>query len=358
MVLAYRKVGSLLYGWIAFFKQEYPGQKEVTNRNRESSPFVIGRYLPDGQLEIYGSVTFLLADLQRLIEKFVETNNRWHAEPTAMSDAQEQESIDRRYDQEAMDFLRLASVHMRELFQLLGRFNSRTIPRLDYQGNADGGTLNLKKLLDVLAHGRYYFFDGAHVRDLFSYREAPSDQFMGYRFDLVDFIEGVQEIINDVSIKDLAQVIRRQFKRLSPESKNSDIVSTVQDVHAFSDLMQRKISEREYQFMTRLMFNDEDLKKHAKESPGRREKTVTMYMKSPSINIASNLEDKEFQIRVQRAIVGGRSKAQPKSLETHKVNVRADDLCDMVNEAFGQDKVLQVITGMPRTYVGRPSPSL
>ena len=170
---------------------------------------------------------------------------------------------------------------------------------------------------------------------------------MGYGFDVADFVQALHEVVADVTVKDLTQVVRRESRKLSLDSRPGDIVSAIQDVHAFSDLMRRKIASKEYEFMSRLMFTGAEVAQRGKNAPGGK---VTMVMRSPDIKIAPDLADKKLEITVHRAIVAGvyRANAAPPDLEEHKVEVKVDAFCNMVNKAFGSEGVLHMSAGLRR----------
>lgn len=358
MVLLYNKVDRRLYGYVAFYRGEHSDQETANEPYRASSPFVIGRYSAnrDGRLEVLGSVVFLLEEIRRSIRGFVVDNNAWNAERSRLTSATEIAESDLRYDQKAMDFVILVSTHARNLFDLIARFNDRSIPRLDYHGSPDG-EVTLRELFDTLIHNRYYYFDGACVRDLFSdgfkkKRSALSGRFMGYGFDMLDFVKGISEVIEEVKVKDLTQLLWRKFRDFTADSEPQDVVSLIQNVHAFSDLLQAKIPTTGYQFMTSLMFDDlaESVEGAGSVTmpDGTTVVTQQAVFESPHIGIASHLNRKEFEIRVRCAIGGQDQELGREDLKDHTVSIGFEGFFRKVNEAFGNDRVL---TGTPRRFV-------
>lgn len=348
MVLLYNKVDRRLYGHVAFYRREHTDQETRAEPYRASSPFVIGRYSANDKLEVLGSVVFLLEEIRRSITGFVADNKAWHAERNRLKSDSEIADCDLRYEQETMDFVILVSNHARNLFDMMTRFNNRSIPRLDYHGSPDG-KVTLRELFDTLIHNRYYYFDGACVRDLFSNdfrkkKSALSGRFMGYGFDLLDFINGISEVIQEVTVKDLTQLLWRNFRGFTAASKPQDVVSLIQNVHAFSDLLQAKIPTAGYQFMTSLMF---DHLAGALEPPssaamagGSTTVTQQVIFEAPRIGIASELMEKNFEIRVRCAIGGQDQKLGKEDLQEHAVSIGYKEFLSKVNEAFGDDRVL------------------
>lgn len=288
---------------------------------------------------------FLLEQIRRSIKGFIADNKAWGAEQGRLTSETEIAESDLRYDKKAMDFVILVSIHARNLFTLMTRFNDRSIPRLDYHGSPVG-EVTLRELFDTLIHNRYYYFDGKCVRDLFSddfkkKRSALSGCFMGYGFDLLDFVKGISEVIEEVKVKDLTQLLRGKFKGFTADSKPQDIVSLVQNVHAFSDLLQAKIPTTGYQFMVSLMFD-------ALAMPvGETVVTRKVIFTSPHIRIAPKLNKKGFEIRA-RCAVGLQGQAPcRKDLESRTVTIGFEEFFEKVNEAFGNDPVL---TGTPLRF--------
>ena len=348
MCLLYKKVDARLYGCISFFREEYPSQENLP-LVRQSDPFVIGRYSADGRLEVLGSVDFMLKEIRRLIQAFIKTNHDWNTRQERDGD-----TYDPNYDRAVRDFLVLVSSHARNVIDLFNRFNNKRIPRLDYSKSSDG-EVTLRELFDTLIHHRYYYFDGGYVRDLFSAdfkkkQSALSGRFMGYAFEIGDFIRAVSELIEDVRVKDLTQLLRREFKALTALSAPQKVVFLIQNLHAFSDLMATKIPHSDYDFMTGLMFDDEYMNKHLdraskNELPdGTVVESVGLFMEAPHITISPELDKKELEIRVRRAVGTPGDRPDMRNLKEHKATVKYDKFFRMANEAFGSDRMLAMRT--------------
>ena len=349
MVLLYKKVDSRLYGYVAFYRKEYPNQKIISKPYRESSPFVIGQYLADqdGKLEVFGSVVFLLEKIHHTIMGFADENNAWNEERSRLTNLTEITESDRRYNQKTMDFVLLVSTLTRNLFDLIERFNDRSIPRLDYHG-LPSGQVTLRELFDTLIHHRYYYFDGKYVRDLFSddfkkKKSALAGLFMGYGFDMLDFVKGISEVIEEVRVKDLTQLLWGKFTNFTANSKPQDVISLIQNVHAFSSFLQAKIPSKDYKFMMSLMFDDltESLKgAGAVTIKDTTTQTQQIIFRSPHIGIAPNLNKKEFVINVERAIGIQGQAPRPENLKYHTVTIGFKEFFRKVNEALGNNPVL------------------
>ena len=349
MRLLYNKVDRRLYGHIAFYKRQLD-QGPESKLYRKSKPFVIGEYSAndDSRLEVFGSVVFLLQEIRRSINRFINDNHVWNAKLSRLTGEKRIEDPDLEYRQKTMDFVVLVSTHARNLFDLIPRFNDRSIPRRNYEGRSDG-EVTLRELFDTLIHNRYYYFDGRRVRDLFSdhfnkKHSALSGRFMGYGFDILDFVEGISGVIENVTVKDLVQLLRWKFKEFTIDSKPQNVVWLIQNVHAFSDLLQMKIPTNEYQFMMSLMFDglagsvggDGFVK-----MPNRTAvQTQQIIFESPNIGIAPNLNKKEFKINVRCAVGRSGEDLGRGDLKNHTVSIGFEALFGKVNETFGNDPVL------------------
>lgn len=342
MVLVYKKVDKRLYGFIRFYKQEYSGQKTTSTAYRESKPFVIGRYLPDDELEVFGSVVFLLQELRRLVQDFIGINNKWH-DGTMASKDRDRARADALYHRRAMDYVILVSTHARNLLDIFNRLNKRTIPSLGHGNVPDGGRLEFNQLFDVLIHNRYYYFDGGHVRDLFSDKQTPTNRFMGYGFDIADFFHGISEMAEDITVKDLTNLLRLKMRNISANSKPHEIISLVQNVEAFSSVLKKKIPHKAYDFMRDLMFSDITEQVDGGTIP------VSLAMHAPNVKISPALEKKELEITVKRAIRRSGEQIDVGDLEQHKVSVGYEDFLRRVDKAFGNDRL---ISGPRRMIVG------
>ena len=351
MRLLYKTIDRRLYGHIAFYKRGPCDQETASKPYRESNPFVIGQYsvsgADDGRLEVFGSVVFLLNEIRRSIKGFVDDNNAWNETRRRLKGEADIAGVDLEYDQKTRDFVILIATHARNLCDLIARFNDRSIPRLNYEGVPDG-TVTLRELFDSLIHNRYYYFDGGCVRDLFSDRfkkrnSALSGRFMGYGFDIVDFVKGISELIEEVTVGDIAQLLRWKFKQFTADSEPQDVVWLIQNVHAFSELLQTKVQENEYQFMMSLMFDElaGSMERVGVPPPhGRTVETQEVIFESPSIGIAPNLNSREFEIRVRCAVGVQDQDLGGEDLKDHTVSVGFEAFLGKVNEAFGNDRVL------------------
>ena len=228
MLLLYQKTGSRLYGHIRFYRHHVSG-KPAPTMLKESRPFVIGETVPGlDRLKVFGSVEFLVGEIRRLIDEFIDYNHKWWASREKISDVQ----VDFDYHRHVMDFVILTSTHTRNLIHIIKRLNGNEITKFNYEGRPDG-KVKLSELFDILIHNRYYYFDGTNIRDIFSDKTTKasplSKHFMGYGIALNDFINAVLELITDVSIRDLSQLLRWKFKTLNSTSSPQDVVFLIQN---------------------------------------------------------------------------------------------------------------------------------
>ena len=348
MALFYRRVQSTLYGYIDMWRSNQGNAHLI----RRSKPFVIGHPTGTGdRLEILGSVEFMLRQIRRLISEFDDANQSWHANLKQSTDAHEIRKVQLKYAQEAMDFVVLVSTHTRNLLDLFTRFGSKSISRLDYNNSPDG-VVTLRELLDTLIHHRYYYFDGDRIRDLFSSgfkkkQSALAGQFMGYAFHILDFTKAISAIIEDVTIKDLTQLLRGKFSALSLRSKPHEVVFLVQNLESLSELLNARIATGGDDFMRGLIFSDplhDETILH--EAPSKVPPDATaaspqwFYQVPAHIGIARNLTNKGFDITIRRAAVRTQDDAQYDDLEDHRITIGFESFFQMVNASFGDDHLI------------------
>ena len=330
MRLLYTKRGGRLYGHIAFYRRDHQDKTKMI-QHRQSRPFVIGESEPGSErLVVFGSVDFLLREIRRTVEDFIALNKQWWFSRKDQSNAR----IDSDYDRHVMDFVILVSTHTRNLFHLINRLNDREITKFTYENKPDG-TVKMKELFDILIHNRYYYFDGTHIRDIFSdkfgEKSRISSHFMGYGFELGEFINGVIETIRDVQMRDLTQILRGKFKNLDLNSDAQAVVSLIQNLHSFSEIMKEKIPSSGYNFMMNLMFAN---------IPSEGKTEVRILFESPNIGINSDLTRKEFEIKVRYTTDPTIQTPDRKNLKDHGVSVGYHEFFNKVNTAFGKDRLI------------------
>ena len=320
----------VLYGHVAFYKQQHPEQKTFTESYKSSKPFVIGKRVPGSdRFVVYGSVHFLVLEIRRLIDEFTAMNKEWWFSRQKVVDDSSLGEVDFLYDSHVMDFVVLVSTHTRNLFHLMNNedITGKTIPMLDYEKKQDG-EVKLNELFDILIHNRYYYFDGGVIQNVFSEQFKSKSQlaskFMGYGIDLQAYAQGVSGAINEVRMKHLTTILRGRMKHLSLDSKPQDVIFLIQNVRSFSDLMKTKIPTGNYRLVENLMFGN-----HIED----------IVYEPPNIEINSHLNRKEFDIRVRWAkrseYDGDKGKLKSKS-----VTVGYESLFTKVNELFGEERLL------------------
>lgn len=320
----------LLYGHVAFFRQSAPGQQAFAKSHESSRPFVIGRSVPgvDG-LVVYGSVHFLLQQIRRIIDEFLE-RNRSYERSRKKADGNLDE-LDFYYDSPVMDFVILVSTHTRNLFHIVNskEATGKTIPLLSYEKKQEG-SIKLNELFDILIHNRYYFFDGGVIRDVFSEkfksRSRLWGQFMGYGIDWEDYVRGIETALREVRMKHLISLLRGRFKRLSADSTRQDVIFFIQNIRSFSDLLKTRIPTAKDREIEHLMFGD-----HAED----------FVYESPHIQINPDLHRKAFDIRVKHAKAseyGG----DRKSLTSPTVTVEHREFFDVAQRLFGDERLLDL----------------
>lgn len=331
--LLYQKQGLELWGIILFFKFNEKSEERV-KPYRKSHPFAIADYTQGIEKPIvYGSVALLLSDIKRLIDQFGRINETWwrtRQQPPAHHSAG---MIDFEYNRHVMDFTILLATYARNLFDLVRRLESKTIPRLNYDNKPDGA-IKLRELFDTLIHNRYYYFDGTRIRDVFTSnppsKRSLAERFMGYGFDLETFGEAIWDIVHEIQLKDLTQLIRQKFKELTISSNPQDVVFLVQNVESLSHLLKTKTWSKDYGFMREALF----------AKAGLNQNDPAIKFQSPSIRIAPDLSQKEFDIHFRHGKASGTAVPDEKSIQRYHLKIGYIEFLNQINEAFGQKRLI------------------
>ena len=341
--LLYQKRGSNLWGIILFFRLDHTSRDKV-KPYRKSAPFVIANYKQGIEKPIvYGSVAFLLREIKRLIIQFGRVNETWWRSRQQAPAGSSSETVDFEYDRHVMDFTILLATYARNLFDLIQRLDGRTVPKLNYDNEPDG-QIRLRELFDTLIHNRYYYFDGTRIRDVFTSKppakRSLAGSFMGYAFDLEAFGEAIWDIVHEIQLKDLTQLIRQRFNRLTIDSKPQDVVFLVQNVESLSNLLKTKTWSRDYDFMRDALF----------ASAGLNRSDPAMKYQPPSIRIASDLSRKEFDIHFRYGRTFGTAVPDDESIRRHHLKTGYVDFLSQINIALGDKRLLSDFTPPKRHH--------
>ncbi len=364
LAVIYRREGSLLYGAIQFFKHT-PGSGPV-KAHRSSAPFVVSETIAPSEVVVHGSVDNLIQDIQRLVSE-VYTNvdklnaAQSHPAPASVSQGEKARlvSVPESVPERRMYFeftrllagtLILLSAQTRNLFELLPRLDRR-IPLSDASGNRTG-EIRLSDLFTHFVHNQYLFLDGEHVSDLFPAKPrqgAPiSRTFMGYRFNWIEYVEAINVAIRDVKLNDLTGLLRGRLKKLSLKSPYSDIVFLIQNLESFSRLFGTKVADDRYQFMLRLLFDDEAKAYLDTVNPdpmvvGDQLQLIANFY-TPSLKIHERLTEKKFKVHVRCRWTILDSKGQQfhkdQDFRTLTKDVSYEQLLGHVARTFGNDPLL------------------
>ena len=362
LAVVYQPSGSLLYGAILFFKHR-PGSGPVTAYER-SAPFVVSETLAPGEVVVYGSVSYLIGDIRRLIKEVFarveQFNTAMGPAPASVAQGERARLLSlpesaperRRYFEFTRSLagtLILLSAQARNLFDLFPRLDRR-IPLSDVDGERTGD-IKLSNLFVHFVHNQYLYLNGEHVSDLFPANPRPgapiSRAFMGYRFNWVEYVEAIDLAIQDVKLKDVTGLLRGRLQKLSLESPYSDIVFLTQNLESFSRLFGGKVPDERYRFMLSLLFDDElNARLHGlkPEPKGGEQVQLTTNFYTPSIKIHERLSEKKFKVYVRYRWTfldrNGQPLHEDEDFRTLTKEVGYEQLLTHVVRAFGDDPLL------------------
>ena len=347
--LLYQRRGSKLWGIILFFKVDQASGDKL-RPHRKSRPFVIADYTRGIERPIvFGSLAYLLAEIKRLINQFTAVNERWSRERNQQSLHPQTGHLDLEYDRQVMDFAILLATYGRNLIEVVRRLDTRTMPKLN-QDNEPDGDIRLRELFDTLIHNRYFYFDGACIRDIFTAdppaRRSLANQFMGYGFDLDLFGRTIWEIVHEIQFKDLTQLIRQHFKQLSMNSRPQDIVFLIQNVESMSHLLKSKFWSKEYSFLRNALF----------ASAGLDRSQSQMKFQPPTVRIVPDLSRKQFDVHFRYGPAAADAIPEETTIRRHHFEIGYVDFLDQLNGAFGEQRLLKDFERAPQP-ARRPSPA-
>ena len=360
----YTQRDSILYGAILFFKHT-PGA-EPTTPYKQSAPFIVSETLGPDEVVVYGSVSYLIEDIRRLIKEVhaqvdelnVALN---HLTLAGISQGEKARLVSipksgpelRTYfefTRRLAGTLILLSTQARNLFDLFPRLDRKIA--LSDAGGQRTGDIKLSNLFVNFVHNQYLILDGEHVSDLFPSNPRPtapiSRTFMGYRFNWVEYVEAIEGAIRDVKLRDLTGLLRGRLRRLSLNEKYSNIVFLIQNLVSFSRLFAKKVPDPRYTSILKLLFEGETrsyLNRHAPPPSNVREQmTVGSAFHAPNIAIHEVLSERKFKVsvRCRWRLFGsdGRPIHEDKDFRNLTLEVGHEQLLGHVSQVFGDDPLL------------------
>jgi len=356
MSLIYTRSGPILYGCIRFFISD--GSSSDLEFHRQSSPFVISQNIGNNDVVVYGSLYDLLREIRRLCDDLDRKNKSFRktldeagiTTNKALSESGKKVTVEIpdnevanslyfEYIREITNILIILSTQTRNLFDMLNRFKKTRIDKFDYEGKKSG-TMLLREVFDHLVHNRYLFVDGEYIVDIFSdkftSKSSISKSFMGYKISWREFVSTIQDITDQILVKDVTGLLRWKLKHLSAKSPHNNIIFLVQNLESFSQILAKKIPDKRYSFMLNLLFSD---------NLGEGEKVVQekVTFTEPHIKILDELSEKKFRIRIRSKVEmqhDGKYLVQEKDLTERSIDVGYIELLDLVNSSFGQDAIM------------------
>ena len=232
-----------------------------------------------------------------------------------------------------MDFVILVSTLTRNLFHILNseEITDKTIPMLNYE-KVKVGDVKLNELFDILIHNRYYYFDGSIIRDVFSEkpkkRSQFSNKFMGFGFELQDYVQGIADSLRNVRMKHMISILRGRFKQLNSNTKIQDVIFFIQNVHSFSNLMKTLIPSQNYPLIEYLMFGDRS--------------SEDIVYRSPTISIHPDLHLKSFNIQVKFSKKSDYTGDNGR-MTKRKVTIGYKSLFETVQNLFGDERLVDLV---------------
>ena len=337
------RAGTEIYAHIQCFRGK-PGQ-DSASAFRTSAPFVLAsRY---GSRDVIpGSVVEMLRKIRELIERLGKSTARSAERLDRLPKGAQKDAVYQDYETEITNSLVLISCHLRNVLHTFPAVGEKlTIRMYDYEGKPTT-SVKMHGLLDLFVHNRYMHLHNEYITDLFSSRPPIgtvfAEEFMGYRLRVNDFLLGAQQAIQGVTLKHLATRLRSEMKRLTTLTPHYDMVFLIQNVAAFSGLLEG-LPPIGKDVLWGMLYPTKAVPSEVARAAKGRKVAVAAYFHAPQVSMGSRVDvgSKTIRVRVQgtfRYTVNGVvMHTEPADRETE---VEYRDFFGRVIEAGGDESIL------------------
>ena len=305
-------------------------------------PFILSKRRANRKEVVYGTVrrTIDKVFLQlRRLEQFSSVSRSQlgaegivvHEEPV-LSDSEVENSIMDEQEDMIEDVLISISVYVRILSEIFPNKLKNTVNVYDYERALVGGA-ELNNIANLLLHNRYLVIKGDEVVDLLSQEAFLIDTpQMGLKFDFNEYIEKVQDAVNELTVKDLIGVLWGITKRLVPTSNIADIVFLTQNLYALGEVMVGTDARIESgplkTVLDRMAIQHVDRLFPRHREQGNVEATINVLFQTPRFYLEPDLDNKQIRTEVH---VG----TNPGALEKEQLIMGYEDFFSELSAASG-----------------------
>lgn len=239
-----------LYGAFARVHGETPEAKLTQER-----PFPVSRTLSDGHEQVYGTVTEMLHEVDSSIDKirrFAQATETQAAAAEVSPSADDQSRPDSGlsdtilvdYEKLAKETLALVSITFRRLSEILPQLKDFRTNVYDYDNNVVS-QIRLSQVSNLILDNRYLCIRGQYIAGIVSDERClgvvPQS---GLTIDILEYLQQVIRAINDISVGDLLELLRRELQTLSVSSNVNDVIFLHQHLYILGEVILERTSAR------------------------------------------------------------------------------------------------------------------
>ena len=305
LALFYQQVGPYLYGAVHTVVGPLENQQS-------SAAFIISEQVGGGEI-VYGSILNLLEKIVGLhltsihrVESMDETAPPAPSLVRHIGDDQSQASSGElivQYQNEILeDSALLTAMHFRTLNEIFNhRWGKLTLPVYD-KADQVTGEIKLQELLNTMVHHRYLAVQVPFMLDIASKDgHLPSQEMFGGKVNLVELTNMILKVVGEIRLKDLIGVLKRSISTISADSKPTEIIFLVQNLHSLARIVRDAMTRRGADKIGEFLLHDV-VRRELAERTRRSLFTPVSFshsFDSPGFKLAHDLKKKRIEVYVQ-----------------------------------------------------------
>ena len=271
------------------------------------SPFLISKSNSAGEEQVYGTVK---GTLKRIVDQLakmeafhkrtsqrlsdvgiaVDQNHLLPSSDLASSIIDEQDAL-------IEEVVLITSIYTRQLHEIFPDLRKFQVAVYDYEGKPAGRT-SLRHVGDLMAHTRYIAIRDGRIVDLMSNQRHLAEHQTGLQLDFIEYLHCVTELVESITVKRLATMLRGRVKKLSSSSPIRDIIFLMQNLYTLGGFMVeagKPLSAPVRAILDRLASDLYEQEIQDKGLPAGSVATIQAVFTNPSFQFEGNLEDKKIK---------------------------------------------------------------
>lgn len=312
------------------------------------TPYVVSKTERNGRQIIYGTVRRMLDGVVRQKRGFEDFNRRAAERLNAagievdphnpvLPDTELGEQIIEEQEEIIEDILFVTSIRVRAVGEIFRtKLDAYEVDVYDYENNLIG-RVKLSSIGNLFAHNRYLLIQGEYVVDLISDRRfLDVNPQMGLRINFLDYMETVGKAINDLTVEDLATVLKEMVEELHLSSNIKDIILLTQNLYTLGGISMGSDIDTNSTPMRPIL--DSLMTEHIRTLfPGhsipKAGVSLPVFFGSPRFSLESDLSRKQIKVEVSVGL-------SPDALSPQSVAVDYEDFFTQVIAASGHRRLL------------------